>query len=152
MNVSEMLRSTAQKNPHKTALIFGQKKTSYAELDEMANRLSCALSLRGVKKGDPVILMLHNSWEFVVSYYSIARCGAVTVPIDVRLKGEELSSIVADSGARFLIIHYSLWESSKEFFSSNFSRERSIFVDERHGQGDFSEIIQSAQSASDSCP
>ncbi len=152
MNVSEMLRSTAQKNPHKTALIFGQKKTSYAELDEMANRLSCALSLRGVKKGDPVILMLHNSWEFVVSYYSIARCGAVTVPIDVRLKGEELASIVADSEARFLIIHYSLWESAKEFFSSNFSRERIIFLDERHEQGDFFEIIRSDQSAAIPAP
>ena len=152
MNVSEMLRSTAQKNPHKTALIFGQKKTSYAELDEMANRLSCALSLRGVKKGDPVILMLHNSWEFVVSYYSIARCGAVTVPIDVRLKGEELASIVADSGARFLIIHYSLWESAKEFFNSSFPRERSIFVDERHEQGDFFEIIRSDQSAAIPAP
>jgi acyl-CoA synthetase (AMP-forming)/AMP-acid ligase II len=152
MNVSEMLRSTAQKNPHKTALIFGQKKISYIELAEMANRLSCALFQRGISKGEPVILMLHNSWEFVVAYYSIARCGAVTVPIDVRLKGEELAAIVTDSGARFLIIHHSLWEASQEFFSRNFSRERTIFVDEKHGQGDFFEIIQSIQSAAIPAP
>jgi acyl-CoA synthetase (AMP-forming)/AMP-acid ligase II len=145
MNVSEILRCTAQKNPDKTALIFGQKKISYQEFDGIADKLACALFQRGVKKGDPVILMLHNSWEFVVSYFSIARRGAVTVPIDVRLKGEELVSIVADSGARFLIIHRSLWEASREFFSSHFSGEHTVIVDDKHGQEDFSEILQNAQ-------
>jgi long-chain acyl-CoA synthetase len=144
MNVSEILRCTAQKNPDKTALIFGQKKTSYKEFDGIADKLACALFQRGVKKGDPVILMLHNSWEFVVSYFSIARRGAVTVPIDVRLKGEELTSIVADSGARFLIIHRSLREASKEFFSSHFAREHTIVIDDKHGQEDFLEILQNA--------
>jgi long-chain acyl-CoA synthetase len=144
MNVSEILRCTAQKNPDKTALIFGQKKTSYKEFDEIADKLSYALFQRGVKKGDPVILMLHNSWEFVVSYFSIARLGAVTVPIDVRLKGEELTSIVADSGARFLIIHRSLREASKEFFSSHFAREHTIVIDDKHGQESFYEIFQNA--------
>jgi len=152
MNVSEMLRSAAQKNPHKTALIFGQKKTSYAELDEMATRLSCALSQRGVSKGEPVVLMLHNSWEFVVAYYSIARCGAVTVPIDVRLKGEELASIVADSGARFLIIHHSLWEASKDFFAVHFPRGHCIFVDEKDAPGDFLHIIEHEQQCKTALP
>src|SRR5512137_729512 len=142
MNVSEILRCTAQKNPDKTALIFGQKKTSYQEFDGIADKLACSLFQRGVKKGDPVILMLHNSWEFVVSYFSIARRGAVTVPIDVRLKGEELVSIAADSGARFLIIHRSLWEASQEFFSSHFSREHTIVINDKHGQEGFFEILK----------
>jgi acyl-CoA synthetase (AMP-forming)/AMP-acid ligase II len=144
MNVTEILRSTAQKNPDKTALIFGQKKTSYKEFVETVDKLACALLQRGVKKGDPVILMLHNSWEFVVSYFSIARLGAVTVPIDVRLKGEELTSIVADSGARFLIIHRSLWEAYREFFSSHFSLDHAIIIDDRHGPEDLLKIFENS--------
>jgi acyl-CoA synthetase (AMP-forming)/AMP-acid ligase II len=144
MNVSEILRSTAQKNPDKTALIFGQKKISYQEFDGIAEKLACALFQRGVKKGDPVILMLHNSWEFVVSYFSIARLGAVTVPIDVRLKGDELTSIVTDSGARFLIIHRSLRDASQDFFSSHFSLDHTIIIDDRHGQEDFFRILENS--------
>ena len=76
MNVSETLRTTAELHPHKTALIYGQKKISYGELNTMASRLAQALAEKGVRKGSPVILMLHNSWEFVVGYFSIARLGA----------------------------------------------------------------------------
>jgi long-chain acyl-CoA synthetase len=144
MIVHEMLRATAQKNPDKTALIFGSRKISYQELLEMTDSLSFALFQRGVKKGDAVILMLHNCWEFVVCYVGIARIGAITVPIDARLKGEELSAIIEHSGARFLIIHRSLWEASRDFFSKNFSRERTLFVDDKHQQEDFYEIVHRA--------
>ncbi len=141
MNVHELLRDTAQKHPDKTALIFGAQRTSYQQLFAMAEKLACALGQRGVKKGQPVILLLHNCWEFVVCYYSIARLGAITVPIDVRLKGDELAAIIADSGARFLIIHRSLWEASRDFFSHTFSREHTLFVDDKHQQDDFYEIV-----------
>ncbi len=128
MNVGRTLRATAEQHPHKTALIYGQKKISYKELDDLTDRMAQDLRHRGVRRGAPVILMLHNSWEFVVSYFSIARLGAVTVPIDVRLKGEELSSIIADSGAAFLVVHQSLWAASQPVFETYFSPAHTVLV------------------------
>ena len=142
MDVGEVLRSAAQKQPDKAAVIFGRRNISYGNLHDMVNRLSCTLVQKGVKKGDAVILMLHNTWEFVVSYFSIARIGAVTVPIDVRLKGEELAAIIADSGARFLIVHHGLFETSEEIFSNYVSRDRMVFVDEKGLTGDFEALIR----------
>ena len=141
MNVSEILRATAEQHPHKAALIYGQKKISYGELNTMASRLAQALSQKGVRTGSPVILMLHNSWEFVVGYFSIARLGGVTVPIDVRLKGDELSSIIADSGARFLIVHQSLRDASQPIFEKYFSPGHTIIAADREAAQEFGAII-----------
>ena len=128
MNVSETLRAAAELSPHKTALCYGPKTISYGQLNDMAGRLAQALSQKGLRRGAPVMLMLHNSWEFVVSYFAIARLGAVTVPIDVRLKGDELSAIVTDSGAEYLITHQSLWEGSLSVLAAHFSPGRTILV------------------------
>ena len=141
MNVGEMLRARAELHPQKTALIHGQKKISYGELSAMAGRLSRALAQKGVRKGSPVILMLHNSWEFVVSFFGIARLGAITVPIDVRLKGDELSSIIADSGASFLIVHQSLWEASQPVFEKHFASGHTVLAADREEAQEFSAIM-----------
>jgi acyl-CoA synthetase (AMP-forming)/AMP-acid ligase II len=143
MNVAEMLRARAGLHPQKTALIHGQKKIPYNGLSDMASRLSRALSQKGVRKGSPVILMLHNSWEFVVSYFGIARLGAVTVPIDARLKGEELFSIIADSGAGFLIVHQSLWEASRPVFEKFFPPGHAMIVSDREDVQEFGAVIES---------
>jgi acyl-CoA synthetase (AMP-forming)/AMP-acid ligase II len=141
MDVGTVLRKTAEQYPHKPALVQGQKKILYHELNTFASRLACALAQKGLKKGDPVILMLHNSWEFAVCYYAVARLGAITVPIDVRLKGEELASIIDDSGAGFLVIHKSLFELSEEIFQARFTEKQIIFVAEKERDGEFAAIM-----------
>jgi long-chain acyl-CoA synthetase len=58
----------------------------------------------GVRKGDRVALMLMNGLEFAASFFALARLGAITVPLNTALKGEELAFQVADSGAAVLIV------------------------------------------------
>jgi len=145
MNAGTTLRATAEQHPQKTALIYGQRKISYGALDAMASRLSRALFQKGARRGSPVILMLHNSWEFVVSYFGIARLGAITVPIDVRLKGDELSSIISDSGASCLVVHQSLWEASQPVFEKHFPAGHTVFVADRDEAQEFSAIIDNEE-------
>jgi len=145
MNVGTTLHATAELHPQKTALIYGQRKISYGALDAMASRLARALFQKGVRTGSPVILMLHNSWEFVVSYFGIARLGAITVPIDVRLKGDELSSIISDSGASFLVVHQSLWEASQPVFEKYFLPGHTVLAADRDKAQEFSAIIDNEE-------
>ncbi len=58
----------------------------------------------GVRKGDRVALMLRNGLEFAASFFALARIGAITVPLNTALKGEELAFQVADSGSAVLIV------------------------------------------------
>jgi non-ribosomal peptide synthetase component E (peptide arylation enzyme) len=64
----EFLRTSAQKYPNKTAIIYFDKKITYKELDVLTDKFAAALADLGVKKGDKVAIFLPNIPQFVISY------------------------------------------------------------------------------------
>ncbi|MDG4824834.1 long-chain fatty acid--CoA ligase [Asanoa sp. WMMD1127] len=101
-NLSVILRESARRDPDKTAVIFGDRKVSYAELDAAADRAAAGL-LRYARRGDRVALMLPNRVEFLECYFGILKAGLVAVPMNPLLKAAEVDHILTDSGARVLI-------------------------------------------------
>ena len=87
----------------RTALVFGGRRFSYAEIDDLAGRLAAGLAGLGVAPGDRVTLYAQNGWEWVVSYYAVARLGAVVNPVNVMLTPDEVAYVVEDCGAKALI-------------------------------------------------
>ena len=108
MNVGQILSDTAKRVPQKTAVIFKGEKIDFAALNLMATRLANKLRECDVKKGDRVALILPNSSQFVVAYFSVMRLGAITVPLDFRFKEEELFPILTDARVKAVITtsHY----------------------------------------------
>lgn len=102
-NLGYLLLRAANKFPDKEALIYGEKRVTYKHLDERANRVASALIDLGVKKGDKIALLLHNSIEYLECLFGINRAGAVSVPVNHRLKPEELKYILGQSESRVLI-------------------------------------------------
>ncbi len=103
MDVGKVLRETAERIPHKTAVIFKDEEITFAQLDHMATRLANKLKTFNVGGGDPVAIVLPNSPQWVVSYFAVMRLGAIAVPLDFRFKGEELISILTDASVRVVI-------------------------------------------------
>ena len=101
-NLSVILRESARRDPDKTAVIFGDRKVSYAELDAAADRAAAGL-LRHASPGDRVALMLPNRVEFLECYFGILKAGLVAVPMNPLLKAAEVAHIVTDSGARVVV-------------------------------------------------
>ncbi len=62
---------------HRTALVDGQRRVSFAELDERANRLAAGLRELGIGAGDCVLLQLPNGAAFVESLFALLRLGAL---------------------------------------------------------------------------
>ncbi|MBN9409896.1 MAG: acyl--CoA ligase [Burkholderiales bacterium] len=93
----------AQAHAARTALMFENRRWSYAELLDETARLSAGLARLGVAAGDRVALQVRNRAEFVTLFYAIQRLGAVAVPMDVRLQGAEVAHVVGNSGARVLL-------------------------------------------------
>ncbi|MGW8168672.1 MAG: long-chain-fatty-acid--CoA ligase [Sulfurovaceae bacterium] len=87
----------------KTALFMDKEKVSYSELLDKADRFAGYLHHYGIKEGDRVALFLRNSVEFVVSLIATSKIGAIIVPINTFLKEDELSYILKDSGAVFVV-------------------------------------------------
>ncbi len=104
-NLAVMLPESARRAPGRPAVILGQTRISYAQLDELSDRVAASLTAAGLAPGDPVGLQLPNIPEFVVAYFGILKAGGVVVPMNVLLKAAEIEFQLRDSGARTLITY-----------------------------------------------
>ncbi len=92
--IGDLLRRTALRYPDKTALVAGDFRETYAQLNATVNATAHALSDRGVVKGDRIALLSHNCREFVVVYLALAKLGAILVPVNFMLTAEEIAFIL----------------------------------------------------------
>ena len=103
MNVGYLLSRSARYFPDRTAVIIDGQEMSYYELNCRVNKLSNALLSLGLKKGDRVGLLFHNSFPYLESYLALYKAGLVWVRLNARLTSSELKGMVEDSGAVALI-------------------------------------------------
>ncbi|SMO52471.1 class I adenylate-forming enzyme family protein [Melghirimyces algeriensis] len=109
MNViGELLRDRSRLNPDLEAVVEGTKRLSFKEYNETVNQLAHYLLERKVEKGDRVALLCKNSAAFLLVYMAAAKVGAITVPVNWRLKPDEIQWILHDSGAKVLFYDDSL--------------------------------------------
>lgn len=102
MNVGSLLTANVVRFPKKFALIEGERKVSYSEFNKRVNKLTNKLLTLNVKKGDKASLYLNNSMEFAEIYFALSKIGVVVVPINFRIKGQELLHIVLHSDSTLL--------------------------------------------------
>jgi long-chain acyl-CoA synthetase len=94
MLVHELLQRSADRHPDKIALVCGDQRFTYAQLEAMANRLAHALRQQGIKRGDRVAIYLNNSVEVVTAMFAASKAGAVFVAINRLTKPEKLAGIL----------------------------------------------------------
>jgi long-chain acyl-CoA synthetase len=100
LNLSVFLEDSARRAPDRDALVLGDTRLSYAQVDAMANQVANLLVSRGIEPGDKVALSCPNVPFFPVIYYGILKAGAVVVPLNVLLKGREIAYHLGDSQAK----------------------------------------------------
>ena len=71
----DLPRRTAQRVPDKLAIVDGDKRLTFAELDASVDRAAAALAAAGLGKGDRLALLCHNCWQFAVLDFATARAG-----------------------------------------------------------------------------
>ncbi|MEV5843583.1 AMP-binding protein [Streptomyces sp. NPDC051985] len=100
----EQLARHARQRPDRPALSFGGRTLTYGELDRRVNRLARTLNSFGVGAGDRVAVLMRNRLEVVESYFAAMRLGAIAVPVNFRMVAPEVRHILADSGAKVLVV------------------------------------------------
>jgi amino acid adenylation domain-containing protein len=103
MQLESFLEASAARHPDKVALVCGNERPTYREIDEQANRLAHALATLGVRRGDRVAICLDNSIEAVVSVFATLKAGAVFVMVNPTTKAEKLTFLLDNSEARVLV-------------------------------------------------
>lgn len=102
MKLPTFLAAQASLRPDHTALI-GERRMTFAELEEATTRAAAALRGQGLRVGDRVAIALPNGVDFVLAFLAAVKAGLVAVPVNLRLAPDEATYILGDSGATKVI-------------------------------------------------
>lgn len=99
-NLSSLLEDSASQYADREAVVLGDTRLTYAQVNGAANQVANLLVARGIQPGDKVALSCPNLPYFPIVYYGILKAGATVVPLNVLLKGREVAYHLADSDAK----------------------------------------------------
>lgn len=104
------LESAALRIPNKVAIIDGERRFTFLDLNTAVDRFASALLAIGIAKGDRVALLSPNSLEFEIAFFGILKAGAVATTINAGYREGEIAHQINSSGANVLIVDQSLTE------------------------------------------
>ena len=100
LNLAVVLEHSAREVPDRDAVVLGERRLTYAQVDGAANQVANLLVSRGIRPGDKVALTCPNLPYFPIVYYGILKTGATVVPLNVLLKDREVAYHLADCDAK----------------------------------------------------
>jgi acyl-CoA synthetase (AMP-forming)/AMP-acid ligase II len=104
LTVPAVLLAAATDSADAEALVAGDVRLTFAQLQERASSFSRALLADGVAPGDRMAIWAPNTDRWVVAALGALSLGVVLVPVNTRFKGEEALHVLADTGASVLIV------------------------------------------------
>lgn len=104
LNLANLVEHYAGLQPDRPALICGDTRLTYGQLNAAANQVAHGLATLGIGPGDHVALSCPNTPHFPIAYYGILKRGAVVVPLNVLLKPREIAYHLRDSDAKALFV------------------------------------------------
>src|SRR6478736_3567800 len=99
--------------PDQPAPPLGGGELTYAEIGALARRIAARLDELGLEVGDRVAMVSHNSARLLTAFFGVSGWGRVLVPVNFRLRPDEVRYIVEHSGARVLLIDPELEDTLK---------------------------------------
>lgn len=149
MRVSDLLSGNARRSPHRPALFYRGRATSFLELARRANQVAHALEALGVKKGDRIGLFARNSPEWIEVFFGVSKMGAVLVPINFRLRGPEVAYLLEHSEPSVIILDEDLQAEVDPLRSSAVGgRLRYVVIGEPEMEGAITYAVWVSQAAS----
>lgn len=132
-NLREMFDSLAEIYSDKTALIFEDingkvNKYNYIELNNEINKAANLFLSLGVEKGDRVAIHLHNSPQLLISWFGLAKVGAIMVPINAHYLYRECSYIVNKCKPKFVVIENDVLSVYEKIKNERFSSVKNILI------------------------
>ncbi|MCW8970217.1 MAG: AMP-binding protein [Rhodospirillales bacterium] len=109
------LESNARVYADRAALICGDERLNWSELDQRINRVANALLSMGVKPGDTVSILSRNSNAYVETFLGILRMGGCVVPLPSMAAPEALERMIVDSGVKVLLLAENLSDLAAPF-------------------------------------
>lgn len=95
----DVIGHNARIHGDRVAIVCGDERLTWREVDACTNRFANALRAEGLGKGDKVALFMPASLEAWIAFWGSAKAGCVTVPLNVMLDADSLARLATDSNA-----------------------------------------------------
>ncbi|WP_188429917.1 class I adenylate-forming enzyme family protein [Kroppenstedtia guangzhouensis] len=118
--VGEMLRNRADFSPHLEAVVYGDERVTYRELNRRVNRLAHFMMELDVQKGDRIGILCSTNHPFATVLLAAAKLGAVAVPLNWRLSLAELWQMMEQTEPKLLFFDEEFSEIADELESCEF--------------------------------
>jgi len=102
--IPTFLRIQAERNGARPALRFKDETVGYADLYADARRVASGLCELGVRPGDTVAILLHNSLDFHRCWFGVNLAAAVEVPVNTEYRRDGLAYVLNNCEAEVLIV------------------------------------------------
>src|SRR5437899_7991252 len=107
------LRRSAYVFPDKIAVVHDDRRYTYQQFEERANRLASGLRAAGLRHLDRVAFICPNTPAMLEAHFGLAAAGLVLVPINTRLNSDERVSLLKHPAAKFGFVHHQAERSGK---------------------------------------
>ncbi|WP_158104571.1 non-ribosomal peptide synthetase [Amycolatopsis kentuckyensis] len=101
--MNDAFEAQRDRTPHRCAVVAGEHRLSYTELDQAANAVANALLGRGLRRGDLVGVRLHRGPWLVPVLLGVLKAGCAYVPLDPAAPAASIAAIVEDSGLSLVV-------------------------------------------------
>lgn len=101
--LADQFRSSVARFPNKTAIEFGDRCTSYSELDQWSDAMAAYLASTGVGRGDMICVWYPRGLELHIAVLGIMKCGAAYVPLDKDMPAERVITVLEEVGANIYL-------------------------------------------------
>jgi fatty-acyl-CoA synthase len=104
ITLAQQLARTAAAHPDRDALVFEERRLTWAQTQREVTRVARALRAAGVQRGDHVAVWVPNHIEWILLWLGANSIGAVIVAVNTRYKTEEVEFILRQSDAKLLVM------------------------------------------------
>ena len=106
MSPVRILKRAVKLYGEKTAVVDGDLRLSYAQVNNRVNRVIHAVQGMQIPQGGRIAMLDYNTYRYMELYFGMAASGCVLSPLNTRLSAEEYVYILKDSEAEAIIFHY----------------------------------------------
>jgi acyl-CoA synthetase (AMP-forming)/AMP-acid ligase II len=110
VNLGDLLLRSAARGPHQLAIVDGERRLTYRDLNEWVNQVAHGLVTLGYRRGDRLAVMSGNNPEFLATYFACAKLGLVCVPVNLLWRQHELAYVLGHAAVRGIVVEISLLE------------------------------------------
>jgi amino acid adenylation domain-containing protein len=104
-SIKDLFEAQVKRTPEAEAIVLGEERATFAELNRRANRIASLLRDQGVEPGKLVGILMQKSLDLVATVLGVMKAGGAYVPLDPMYPADRLEFMLADSKPDVLVTH-----------------------------------------------